>query len=101
MTDNSSGPLGATPLGGDRCRFCVWAPRAAAVEVRLLGPPERVVLLRRRRGGYHAAAIEGVAPGALYFYRLSGQKERPDPASRAQPQGVHGPSQVVDLSFDW
>jgi maltooligosyltrehalose trehalohydrolase len=101
MAENGCGALGATPLGGDRCRFCVWAPRAAAVEVRLLGPPERVVPLRRRRGGYHDGTIEGVAPGALYFYRLDGQKERPDPASRAQPQGVHGPSQVVDLAFDW
>jgi maltooligosyltrehalose trehalohydrolase len=37
----------------------------------------------------------------LYFYRLNGSIERPDPASRSQPQGVHGPSQVVDPHFDW
>ena len=36
-----------------------------------------------------------------YVYRLDGQKERPDPASRFQPQGVHGPSQVVDPRFPW
>jgi len=44
---------------------------------------------------------DGVEPGSLYFYILEGQKERPDPASRFQPQGVHGPSQVVDTQFAW
>jgi maltooligosyltrehalose trehalohydrolase len=39
---------------------------------------------------------EEAPPGALYLYRLDGNKERPDPASRFQPQGVHGPSQVID-----
>jgi maltooligosyltrehalose trehalohydrolase len=45
--------------------------------------------------------VEGVNPGALYHYRLDGQTERPDPASRFQPQGVHGPSQVLDGDFPW
>jgi maltooligosyltrehalose trehalohydrolase len=51
--------------------------------------------------GYYQAVLEQVRPGARYFYRLDGDKDRPDPASRYQPQGVHGPSQVVDSSFPW
>jgi len=51
--------------------------------------------------GYFRAFVEDIAPGAIYRYRLDGQKERPDPVSRYQPQGVHGPSQVVDNRFGW
>jgi maltooligosyltrehalose trehalohydrolase len=51
--------------------------------------------------GYFRAIVDDVAPGALYRYRIDGQKERPDPASRFQPQGVHGPSQVADHRFAW
>ena len=45
--------------------------------------------------------VDSVPGGALYRYRLSGEVERPDPASAFQPEGVHGPSQVVDTRFDW
>ena len=51
--------------------------------------------------GYFHAVAEGISAGALYRYRLDGEKERPDPASRYQPQGVHGPSQIVDSRFNW
>ena len=94
--------LGAIHLGNGRCRFRVFAPGADTVAVRLLTPRERLVVLEKRGHGYHAGIVEGVEPGALYRYRLDGRTERPDPASRFQPQGVHGPSQVVDSgSFPW
>ena len=51
--------------------------------------------------GYHHAVVAGVPPGSLYCSRLNGQYERPDPASRLQPHDVHGPSQVVALTFAW
>ena len=51
--------------------------------------------------GYFHAVVEGISAGALYRYRLDGEKERPDPASRYQPRGVHGPSQIIDSSFKW
>jgi maltooligosyltrehalose trehalohydrolase len=51
--------------------------------------------------GYHEAVVSQLEPGALYLYRLDGEKERPDPASRFQPDGVHGPSQVIDPDFSW
>ncbi|GIX47331.1 MAG: malto-oligosyltrehalose trehalohydrolase [Candidatus Tectimicrobiota bacterium] len=93
--------LGATYLGDGRCRFLVWAPRAERVAVHLLAPRERLVPMAPRPHGYHTALVEDVAPGSLYRYRLDDRLERPDPASRAQPEGVHGPSQVVDPAFAW
>lgn len=89
-------PLGAACLGGGRCRFLVWAPRVSRAEVHLFSPHDRVVALGRKEHGYYDAVVEGVEPGTLYQYRLDGKRERADPASRYQPQGVHGPSQVVD-----
>jgi maltooligosyltrehalose trehalohydrolase len=86
--------LGATFLEENRCRFLVYAPFAERVEVRLLSSPDRIAPLERDGRGYHQAVVDGVAPGALYMYRLDGDKERPDPASRFQPQGIHGPSEV-------
>jgi maltooligosyltrehalose trehalohydrolase len=93
--------LGALYLGEERCSFRVWAPRAQQVEVRIVAPDQRIIPLRRGERGYHQAVAESVGPGAHYFYRLEGEKERPDPASRFQPEGVHGPSQVVDPRFPW
>jgi maltooligosyltrehalose trehalohydrolase len=93
--------LGATYLGEGRCRFCVWAPLATRVEVQVVSARERIIPLERIERGYHHAVAEGIEPGTLYLYRLDDQRERPDPASRFQPQGVHGPSQVVDAGFPW
>ena len=93
--------LGAAYLGGGRCCFTVWAPFTDKVEVRIVSPRESIVELDRDEQGYHQGIIEGVEPGSLYLYRLGGGKERPDPASRFQPQGVHGPSQIVNPDFSW
>ncbi len=93
--------LGAIYRGGGRCEFRVWAPHSRKVEVHLVSPEDRKAPLEARERGYHGGEVEGVHPGALYFYRLDGGKERPDPASRFQPSGVHGPSQVVDPAFPW
>lgn len=93
--------LGATYLGHNRCRFLVWAPLAEQVEVHFVSPREWVWPLQKGEGDYFSAVIEAVEPGCLYFYRLNGQPNLPDPASRFQPQGVHGPSQVVDRRFPW
>ncbi len=94
-------PLGATPLPGGACRFVVWAPRADRVDVLVHGPEARSVSLHPAPRGYFAGEIDGIPPGARYRYRLNGEAEYPDPASRHQPEGVHGPSEVVDPTFDW
>ena len=98
---NGEKNLGADYLGEGRCRFTVWAPFTHKVEVKFVSPRESIVELKRNEQGYHQAVIEEVEPGSLYYYRLGGDKERPDPASRFQPQSVHGPSQVVNPDFAW
>ena len=93
--------LGASFLEDGRARFVVWAPLARKVEVHLLAPRERLVPTEVGERGYHHAVVDEVEPGSLYLYRLDEGRERPDPASRFQPQGVHGPSQVVSSHFNW
>jgi maltooligosyltrehalose trehalohydrolase len=52
--------------------------------------------------GFFSGAIAGIGPGTRYWYRLDGGQLRPDPVSRYQPDGPHGPSEIVDASrFDW
>ena len=92
--------LGAIMVGGTTCQFRVWAPNLAPIHVRLPGA-NRVVPMQETERGYHEVKVEGINPGDLYFYQLNPQTERADPASRFQPEGVHGPSQVVDRKFRW
>jgi len=94
-------PLGATCLDGRGCRFVVWAPRAHTLDIHIVSPQDRMIAMVKEERGYFHAEVEDLEPGALYRYRLNGTLERPDPASRSQPQGVHGPSEVVDLAFPW
>lgn len=93
--------LGAIYLGSGRCRFRVWAPFKERIEVHLLGQHDRTAPLTKEEWGYHSAVVEGVSPGDRYVYRIDGGAGRPDPASRWQPEGVHGPSVVVAPVFNW
>ncbi|KPK47013.1 MAG: malto-oligosyltrehalose trehalohydrolase [Dehalococcoidia bacterium SM23_28_2] len=93
--------MGASFLGNGLSLFVVWAPLAPKVDVHLLAPCERLVPMESEERGYHHAAVDGVEPGSLYLYRLDERRERPDPASRFQPRGVHGPSEVVSPHFEW
>src|ERR1044071_8495284 len=82
--------IGAEYLDQNRCRFRVWAPELAPIEVQLLNS-QRGIRMEQTGRGYHEALISGVEPGERYLFRLPENKERPDPASRSQPDGVHGP----------
>jgi len=93
--------LGATYLGDGKCQFALWAPFAEKAEVHIVHPSERFVPMQKDESGYHQATAGDARPGSLYFYRLNSQREYPDPASRFQPNGVHGPSQTVERSFPW
>jgi maltooligosyltrehalose trehalohydrolase len=93
--------IGSRYLGDRQCAFTVWAPKLKQVAVHLVAPEDKVVPLQQDEQGYWRGQVEA-EPGALYFYQLDGETDRPDPASHCQPQGVHGPSQIVDHnSFTW
>ncbi|MBA3824966.1 MAG: malto-oligosyltrehalose trehalohydrolase [Ktedonobacterales bacterium] len=93
--------VGARVLADGRCQFRVWAPRHQSLAIHLLGSPDRVISLEAEADGYFAAEIADVAPGTRYFVRFADGQERPDPASRLQPEGVHGPSAVVAPFTAW
>jgi maltooligosyltrehalose trehalohydrolase len=94
-------PPGAILRADGSCAFSVWAPRARSVELQLVEPTTRRIPLAPGPAGHHAAVVADVAPGTLYTFRLDGGDPLPDPASRLQPRGVHGPSAVVDSRFEW
>lgn len=82
-------------------RFSVWAPRVQHLTVQSVHPHWSVAM-EREVGGVHTAIVRGLSPGDLYSYCLDGTRIRPDPVSRWQPEGVHGPSAIVDPSaFLW
>lgn len=96
--------LGATVgVGGDHVRFEVWAPNATSVDVEVLGVVHPLVAADHQTGlTTWSATIAGVRHGDRYRFRLDGGDWLADPASRWQPDGVHGPSAVVDESrFAW
>lgn len=94
--------IGADYPGNGRCEFTVWAPLLKNVEVKLVSPHERQISMRQNRKGYWKTVAEGVFPETRYFYKLDNRVDRPDPASRFQPDGVHGPSQIIDPNeFQW
>ena len=95
--------VGAWPEGRG-ARFRVWAPDAKAVEVVLDpdGPSPRAVAMDRGDDGSFSAVVDGVKPGARYKFRPDGRGPFPDPATRSQPDGVHGASALVDPdAFAW
>ncbi len=82
--------------------FRVWAPQRKTVQVVFDGRELRAVSLKPDGRGFFSGFAEGAGSGSLYKYRLDGEDEYPDPASRFQPDGPHGWSQVVDpYSFQW
>ncbi len=82
-------------LQGDGVRFRLWAPGCDAVSL-ALDADDRVLPMQAQPDGFHELHVPGVGAGALYRYRLPDGLDVPDPASRFQPQDVHGPSEVID-----
>lgn len=81
--------------------FKVWAPASRKVEVIIqdkIGPFE----MNDEPGGYKSLVIPSAKAGDLYWFKLDDGKTYPDPCSRAQPFGPHGPSQLVNSkTFLW
>jgi malto-oligosyltrehalose trehalohydrolase len=89
------------PFGAEACdegtRFRLWAPDAGRVALRLEGPGAlREVELARAADGWFEETVAGVGAGMRYRFAIDGATLVPDPASRFQPEGPHGPSEVVD-----
>ncbi len=92
-------PIGAE-VRPEGTHFRVWAPRRARVAI--VFEDGAAVELEREPSGYFSGLAPGIAAGALYRFRLDDGDAFPDPASRFQPAGPHGPSQVIDpAAFRW
>ena len=95
--------LGAWP-GPDGIHFRVWAPDRTSVELVLTSQnaPSVRTVLSPAADGMFTGVVSGAVPGTRYQYLLDGDGPYPDPASRFQPEGVHGPSAIVDPRvFRW
>jgi maltooligosyltrehalose trehalohydrolase len=97
-------PIGAEP-SPEGTHFRVWAPAARSVSVVLADDREassNPAQLSAAAGGYFEGLIAGVSAGARYWFQVDDQGRLPDPASRFQPEGPHGPSEIVDPGqFTW
>ena len=96
MNDSLIGAI----LKNDTCSFTVWAPLKKKVELFF---PENESRHRMNKNdfGYWSVDVSDVGPGTPYFFILDGEKKLPDPASRGQSDGVHGPSRVIETGFSW
>lgn len=90
--------IGATYAGAGRCAFTVWAPEKETVTLHIIHPAERRLAMKASEWGYFRIEVDDVYPGTRYYYTLEDGQDYPDPASSLQPEGVHGPSEVVDHS---
>ncbi|MEX2246688.1 MAG: malto-oligosyltrehalose trehalohydrolase [Dehalococcoidia bacterium] len=86
-------------LTPDGVEFRVWAPHATSIDVEL---GNVFVALARDDDGIWSGVIPDLPPGTTYRLRVDGRWGYPDPYSRSQPEGPHGPSQVIDPgAFVW
>jgi len=95
-------------LDGSGTSFRLWAPDCEVVELVVFKregdkPREsRRVKLAKQRDGFHVGTVTGVGVDDLYMFSPDGRGPFPDPASKSQPFGVHGPSAIVDVTkFSW
>src|SRR5881398_2936296 len=98
-------PIGAEVIGENQTHFRVWAPKARELDVVVeRGPNSQRTFysLSPEPGGYFCGALD-VGVGTRYWFRVnSGEKFYPDPASRFQPEGPHGPSCIIAPGqFQW
>ena len=96
----------AMPFGAD-CKpdgvgFRFWAPGATQVSLHLDSDSGTDAPMRSVGDGWFELRTPNAHAGTRYQFRLNGDRLVPDPASRFQPEGVHGPSEVIDSqSYDW
>lgn len=98
-------PVGAEVLPGGGVRFRVWAPSSRRVAVEVAQDESladaTTFELKAEPQGYWSGTCGKAAAGMHYRYRLD-SGSFPDPVSRFQPQGPHGPSRIIDPTpFKW
>lgn len=98
-------PFGTTFADDGGVEFRLWAPVARRVALRLLetrGGEARTIAMNPGEDGWYTIRAGRARPGTLYHFVIDGDLAVCDPASRFQPQDVHGPSEIVDpAAFDW
>jgi maltooligosyltrehalose trehalohydrolase len=93
---------GAHLRAANECDFSVWAPEKGSMTLHITAPEEQQVAMPKDDMGYFSVSLQGVEPGTRYFFAPEGEVQYPDPASHYQPEGVHGPSEVIDhAAFAW
>ncbi|MDM0112501.1 malto-oligosyltrehalose trehalohydrolase [Variovorax sp. J22R133] len=97
-------PFGAELQEGGGVRFALWAPavRKVVLEWRRGDGDWHDVAMHPDPDGWYESTVDEARAGDTYRFRLPDGLQVPDPASRANPQDVHGPSEVIDpLAFTW
>jgi maltooligosyltrehalose trehalohydrolase len=93
-------PFGAETRDDGTIRFRLWAPRASSVGLQLTNLERALPMTRRDEGWFELTTA--ARAGAQYSFKIADNQLVPDPASRFQPSGVHGPSEVIDpFAYDW
>ncbi len=88
-------------LADNSWEFNVWAPKAKKITLVLEDKKEEIPLEKKEPGYWHLN-YDKISPGSLYRYRINDGESFPDPASLSQPEGVHGPSEIIRLDdFEW
>ncbi|MBB5662427.1 1,4-alpha-glucan branching enzyme/maltooligosyltrehalose trehalohydrolase [Rhizobium leguminosarum] len=95
MTNMTFGPA----FTEDGILFRLWAPLHESVSLKIDGTDPRP--MQAAEDGWHRCTVPNAHAGTRYRFVLPDGLEIPDPASRFQPLDVHGPSEVVDLSYRW
>ncbi len=95
-------PFGAEPLS-EGVRFRLWAPDCQSVSLCLEGPQANTEIpMQRSETGWCETVVAEAGPGTRYRFRVDGGLRVPDPASRFQPDDIHGASEVIDpASYPW
>ncbi len=92
--------IGAQPLPEGGVRFSVWSPKCKSIAIQIDGRAS--VPMQKAEDGYWSLVIADAAAGQRYRVQVDGEEAHPDPASRFQPEGPHGPSQIVDAAaYAW
>jgi maltooligosyltrehalose trehalohydrolase len=95
-------PFGAGCLPDGRVRFRLWAPAVREISLCIKDAKRQISLAMECTAGWFELVTDQAGPGSRYKFQIEGGLEVPDPASRFQPQDVHGPSELIDgASFEW